>query len=176
MSHPTKDQLRKALEIQEKIEGLQTELEQILQGISSSLPTVPTTEKQRGRPKAADTSTPAKRGPKPGSKRGPRGRRAAKAPTAPGADKPAPRKRSVSPSGPLGPAVVAVLERAGRPLKAREIFNALNEDNYQWTNSNPMPNLSARLYTLPQLEKVGSGLFQLRAAESAIPQQPQQEQ
>jgi len=167
MSHPTKDQLRRAIAIQEKIEDLQKELEEILQGISSSVQG--TAPKKRGRPKATKTAakTPAKRGPKPGAKRGPK-------PGAKRGRKPAKKGgRTNSPSGPLAPAVTKVLQRAGKALKTREILDGLKEDNYQWTNANPMANLSARLYTMAGVERVGSGLFKLSGAESVQPQQEQ---
>lgn len=166
MANLSVEQLRKAIVLQEKIESLQKELEQVLAGITAAAATsaAPAPKKRGRKPKSAaeaPAKVPAKRGRKPGSAKSAE------------SGKPARTKRSSSPSGPLAPAVKGILERATQPMKTRDIFEALAEQNYQWTNSNPMANLSARLYTMPGVQRVGSGLFQLEGKSFATQQAEQ---
>lgn len=85
-------------------------------------------------------------------------------PAAPRGKKAAPKPRGSrkrSPSGPLAPAVVALLKAAGKPLKVAEIYEGLLAANYVFTSGNAKKNLGIRLYTLPPVKSLGGGLFGL---------------
>lgn len=71
------------------------------------------------------------------------------------------KKRPVSPSGPLAPAVAKVLEKAGKPLSVNEIYEALVKDKYVFTTDDPKKNLYARVHALKGVKRVGSGQFAL---------------
>ena len=157
--------LRRALDLQERIEGLQRELSRLL-GKNSSLAgfvseAVSTAGPRRrgrkpGRPakKAAKKASGAKPG-RPAKKAAKRGR---KKRTSPFKGK----KRPSSPSGPLAPAVHKVLKRAGGPMNVDAILQGLKKDKYVWKVSNPKANLAARVYTRSGLKKVGPGMFALK--------------
>ncbi len=105
--------------------------------------------KKRGRPAkksvAAADSTPKKRGPKPGTRSSPlKG-----------------KKRPKSPSGPLGDAVIKVLQRSNDPMSVAEIHDGLNEDGYVFTAKDPRKNLYARIHTLKGVKRVAPGRFAL---------------
>ncbi len=113
---------------------------------------------------SAATGGPAKRGRKPGS--------TAAAPKAAKAAKPDGRKtrgssplkgkkRPASPSGPLAPAVVDLITKSGKPLSVSEIYEGLSASGYVFTAKDPKTNLSARVYKLPGVVKVGTGMFGL---------------
>ena len=141
--------LRRALDLQVKIESLQSELARLL-GKNVSL---------RGSGAVIVREAGASRpGRKPGrpAKAAKRGRR--KKRTSPFKGK----KRPASPSGPLGPAVHKVLKRAGGPMNVDAILQGLKKDKYVWNVSNPKANLSARLYTLKGVKKSGPGMFTLK--------------
>jgi len=156
--------LRRALDLQERIEGLQSELQRLL-GKNSSLAAFvgaaasTAGPRRRGRKPGRPPKKAAKRGRKPGrpakkaAKRGPRGKR-----TSPFKGK----KRPSSPSGPLAPAVHKVLKRAGGPMNVDAILQGLKQDKYVWKVSNPKANLAARVYTMPGLKKTGPGMFALK--------------
>jgi len=156
--------LRRALDLQERIEGLQSELQRLL-GKNSSLAAFvgaaasTAGPRRRGRKPGRPAKNAAKRGRKPGrpakkaAKRGPRGKR-----TSPFKGK----KRPSSPSGPLAPAVHKVLKRAGGPMNVDAILQGLKQDKYVWKVSNPKANLAARVYTMPGLKKTGPGMFALK--------------
>lgn len=81
---------------------------------------------------------------------------------APKAVKPAAKKgrgRVTSPSGPLSTAVVSVLKRVKRPLRAGEITEALLKKNYIFTHPDPKRILSIRIYKLKGVKQTGPGLF-----------------
>lgn len=139
--------LRRALDLQEKIEDLQNELQSLL-GKNSSLAGFVTRS-------AAGSS---RRGRKPGrpAKAAKRGRRKKRTSPFKGG------KRPSSPSGPLAPAVHKVLKRAGGPMNVDAILQGLKKDKYVWNVSNPKANLSARLYTLKGVKKSGPGMFALK--------------
>jgi len=161
--------LRRALELQERIEGLQGELSRLLgknvtlQGLVSA---------------SAAAPAPRRRGRKPGRKAGrPAAKKAAKKSRKPGrpAKKTAKRagakkrtspfkgkKRPSSPSGPLAPAVHKVLKRAGSPQNVDQILEGLKQDKYVWKVAEPKKNLAARVYTMPGVKKVGPGKFALK--------------
>ena len=155
--------LRRALDLQERIEGLQRELSRLL-GKNVSLSglvseAVSVSAPRRGR----KPGRPAKKGAKSGRKPG----RPAKKSAKPGRGKKRTspfkgRKRPSSPSGPLAPAVHKVLKRAGGPMNVDAILQGLKQDKYVWKVSNPKANLAARVYTMPGLKKTGPGMFALK--------------
>ena len=129
--------LRKAAEIQERIEHLQTELDGLLQKVEegSSSPavgakTTPTVSRGRGR-KAAVVA-------RPGRGRG---------------------RRSTSPTGPLAPAVVKVLQAGNSPMSVSEILEGLFSNGYKFASPEPKKNLFARIYRLKGVKQVGPGKF-----------------
>jgi hypothetical protein len=140
--------LRRALDLQERIEGLQRELSRLL-GKNVSLAGFVG--------ESASIGGPRRRGRKPGrpAKAAKRGR---KKRTSPFKGK----KRPSSPSGPLAPAVHKVLKRAGGPMNVDAILQGLKQDKYVWKVSNPKANLAARVYTMPGVKKVGPGMFGLK--------------
>ena len=69
------------------------------------------------------------------------------------------KKRNASPSGPLAPAVVKVLAAKGEPMQVRDILEGLKLANYQFTSTEPKKNLAARIYRLKGVRQVGEGLF-----------------
>lgn len=151
--------LRRALDLQERIEGLQSELQRLL-GKKSSLAAFVGA--------ASSTTGPRRRGRKPGrpAKRGRKAGRPAKKVAKRGRKKRTSpfkgRKRPSSPSGPLAPAVHKVLKRAGGPMNVDAILQGLKQDKYVWKVSNPKANLAARVYTMPGLKKTGPGMFALK--------------
>lgn len=145
--------LRRALDLQERIEGLQRELSRLL-GKNSSLSGFVS--------EAVAVTGPRRRGRKPGRKAGRPAKKAAKR----GAKKRTSpfkgKKRPSSPSGPLAPAVHKVLKRAGGPMNVDAILQGLKQDKYVWKVSNPKANLAARVYTMPGVKKTGPGMFALK--------------
>lgn len=69
------------------------------------------------------------------------------------------RKRAESPSGPLAPAVVKVLQSKKQPMNVRDILEGLTAGGYQFSSPEPRKNLAARIYRLPGVKQVSSGLF-----------------
>jgi hypothetical protein len=124
--------LRKAAEIQERIEQLQAELDSLLKNDSGQY--------------SAPESTPvgargqARRGGTGASARG-RGR------------------RSTSPTGPLAPAVVQVLKSRSSPMSVAEILDGLLSNGYKFASPEPKKNLFARIYRLKGVKQVGPGKF-----------------
>jgi hypothetical protein len=124
--------LRKAAEIQERIEQLQTELGSLLQS-----------EGQQNSAPPSQVSTPVVspgRGRKVTPVRG-RGR------------------RSTSPTGPLAPAVVQVLKSKNSPMSVSEILDGLLANGYRFASPEPKKNLFARIYRLKGVKQVGPGKF-----------------
>lgn len=78
-------------------------------------------------------------------------------------------RRRRSASGPLAPAVCEVLKQAGRPLKVKEIFDALQNAKYQLTGSNPKRSLGVRMYKLPGVRSLGDGTFTTVPEETPPP-------
>jgi hypothetical protein len=156
--------LRRALDLQERIEGLQRELSRLLGKNVSLAGLVSETvslsgPRRRGRKPGRKPGRPAKKAAKPGrpaKKVAKRGRR--KKRTSPFKGK----KRPSSPSGPLAPAVHKVLKRAGGPMNVDAILQGLKQDKYVWKVSNPKANLAARVYTMPGVKKTGPGMFALK--------------
>jgi hypothetical protein len=155
--------LRRALDLQERIEGLQRELSRLL-GENVSLSglvseTVSVSGPRRGRKPGRPAKKAAKSGRKPG--------RPAKKSAKPGYRKKRTspfkgKKRPSSPSGPLAPAVHKVMKRAGGPMNVDAVLQGLKQDKYVWKVSNPKANLAARIYTMPGVKKTGPGMFALK--------------
>ena len=147
--------LRRALDLQERIEDLQRELQSLL-GKNSSLAGF-VSRSAAGPRRGRKPGRPAKRGRKPGRplKAAKRGRKKRTSPFKG-------RKRPSSPSGPLAPAVHKVLKRAGGPMNVDAILQGLKQDKYVWKVSNPKANLAARVYTMPGVKKTGPGMFALK--------------
>jgi hypothetical protein len=124
--------LRKAAEIQERIEQLQTELEALLgrenEQNTNSTGNAPVPVQRTGRVR------------KLSSERG-RGR------------------RSTSPSGPLAPAVVQILRTKDSPMSVAEILDGLLSNGYKFASPEPKKNLFARIYRLKGVKQVGPGKF-----------------
>jgi hypothetical protein len=74
--------------------------------------------------------------------------------------------RPSSPSGPLAPAVVKVLQRYGRALKVQEILIGLEHDGYIWTAKNPRQTLYVRIGKLAGVKKVAEGLYIAESLET----------
>ena len=130
--------LRKAAEIQERIERLQEELGSLLQAgaEASSTPVVAVaaarTVASRGRGRKATAVAPS------GKNRG---------------------RRSTSPTGPLAPAVVQVLKSKESPMSVSEILDGLMSNGYKFASPEPKKNLFARIYRLKGVKQVGPGRF-----------------
>lgn len=151
--------LRRALDLQERIEGLQRELSRLLGKNVTLAGLVGGTDGITGpRRRGRKPGRPAKRGRKPGrpAKAAKRGRR--KKRTSPFKGK----RRPSSPSGPLAPAVHKVLKRSGGAMNVDAILQGLKQDKYVWKVSNPKANLAARVYTMPGVKKTGPGMFALK--------------
>ena len=137
--------LRKAAEIQERIERLQEELGRLLPASAgaSSAPVVvaPT-------PRAV-----ARRG----------GGRKAVAAASVGTSR---GRRSTSPTGPLAPAVVQVLRSRELPMNVSEILEGLMSNGYKFASLEPKKNLFARIYRLKGVKQVGPGKFTAEASQS----------
>ena len=130
--------LRKAAEIQERIERLQEELGSLLQAgaEASSTPAVAVaaarTVASRGRGRKATAVAPS------GKNRG---------------------RRSTSSTGPLAPAVVQVLKSKESPMSVSEILDGLMSNGYKFASPEPKKNLFARIYRLKGVKQVGPGRF-----------------
>lgn len=131
--------LRKAADLQERIERLESELEQLLQGETAAKPVTPSL--------APTTPRLTRRGRRGRSTRGAalngRGR----------------GRRSTSPSGPLAPAVVRVLKSRGAPMGVSDILDGLMSNGYKFNSPEPKKNLFARIYRLKGVRQVGPGRF-----------------
>ena len=130
--------LRKAADIQERIERLESELEQLLQGETAAKPVTP-------------SLAPAPRL----TRRGRRGR-STRAAALNGRGR---GRRSTSPSGPLAPAVVRVLKSRGAPMGVSDILDGLMSNGYKFNSPEPKKNLFARIYRLKGVRQVGPGRF-----------------
>ncbi len=129
--------LRKAAEIQERIEQLQYELDSLLETGEESVTPTPEPAAQTQDGGRERSRRPAKQQAEPKS----RGRRPA------------------SPSGPLAPAVVKVLKSKSSPMSVSEILDGLNANGYRFASPEPKKNLFARIYRLKGVKQVGPGKF-----------------
>ncbi len=161
----TTSSLRRALDLQLKIESMQRELSRIL-GSNLSLPAIAgesviaAAPRRRGRKPGRPKGSGRKRGPgrppkKAAAKSAKRGRRPKRVSPLKG------KKRPASPSGPLAAAVVKVMKRASGPLNVDAVLQGLKKDKYVWNVSEPKKNLAARIYKLAGVVKVGPGMFDL---------------
>jgi len=125
--------LRKAAEIQERIEQLQTELGGLLQSEGGEQNSAAVSQ-------ASTAVVTQERGKKVAPVRG-RGR------------------RSTSPTGPLAPAVVQVLKSKNSPMSVSEILDGLLSNGYKFASPEPKKNLFARIYRLKGVKQVGPGKF-----------------
>ena len=136
---PSSSTLRKAADLQERIEQLQQELDALLQQTDEAA------EGAARRPEGQKQPvTP------PAERRG----KAAAAPAASGRG-----RRRGSPSGPLAPAVVQVLKAKGAPMGVAEILEGLRASGYKYPSADPKKNLGARIYRLKGVKQVGPGQF-----------------
>ena len=143
--------LRKAADVQEQIEQLESELQRLLETDNSS-----DAASQAG--SAAGRGQGAKEEEQPGT----RGRRSGRSAVATAQASPNGRsrgRRSSSPSGPLAPAVVKVLKTRSNPMSVAEILEGLNASGYKFTSPEPKKNLFARIYRLKGVRQVGPGRF-----------------
>jgi hypothetical protein len=125
--------LRKAAEIQERIEQLQTELGGLLQSEGGEQNSAPVSQ-------ASTAVVTQGRGKRVAPVRG-RGR------------------RSTSPTGPLAPAVVQVLKSKSSPMSVSEILDGLLSNGYKFASPEPKKNLFARIYRLKGVKQIGPGKF-----------------
>jgi hypothetical protein len=131
--------LRKAAEIQERIERLQEELSSLLQaGAEVSSMVVASSAKARIPASRGRHTKKAARMAPSGNIRG---------------------RRSTSPTGPLAPAVVEVLESKKAPMSVSEILEGLLSNGYKFASPEPKKNLFARIYRLKGVKQVGPGKF-----------------
>ncbi|HXM29329.1 MAG TPA: hypothetical protein VN957_25110 [Chthoniobacterales bacterium] len=128
----TSASLRRAADIQDEIEKLQSELDQMFETGESPAPPSDSVVIRRPRRKVA---------------------RRADASVA------APVRRNASPSGPLAPAVVKVLKAHKRPMSVAEIVEGLEKNGYQFITAQPRKNLAVRIYKLKGVKQVGPGRF-----------------
>lgn len=148
MSIPDSITLRKATKIASKIERLQEKLHALLGDTLELPPATAVITRQL----LEVAKIPRRRGRPPGS-----GRKLSDGTRGP--SKLAGRPRPASPSGPLAPAVVKVLQRYGRAMKVNEILIGLEHDNYIWTAKNPRQTLYVRVGKLAGVSKVDEGLY-----------------
>jgi len=125
--------LRKAAEIQERIEQLQTELGGLLQSEGG--------EQNSAAVSQASTAVVTQE----------RGKKVAPVPGR--------GRRSTSPTGPLAPAVVQVLKSRSSPMSVSEILDGLLGNGYKFASPEPKKNLFARIYRLKGVKQVGPGKF-----------------
>ncbi len=165
--------LRRATKLQQKIEGLRGQLTQLLERAREEMLSAPKEEvipstRRAGRPKMfksngrrhgakAEVAASKTRAGRPG--RGAvravveRGRKGVKRSPLLG------RKRAASPSGPLAPAVVKVLQAKRKPMNVGDILSGLTANGYLFTAAEPKKNLAARIYRLKGVRQVSAGLF-----------------
>jgi len=146
----TSSMLRRALDLQEKIELLQEELALVLGKDASSNAVASVVTSRRSGRKAAVKKSAAQ-----ASEALDKNRRKKRISPLKG------KKRPSSPSGPLAPAVLRVMKRGGKPMNVDAVLQGLKSEKYVWKVSDAKKNLSARIYTLPGVKKVGPGLFAL---------------
>jgi len=129
--------LRKAAELQERIEQLQHELDSLLEtGDESVTP-------------AAESSAQSRDG----------GRERVRRPAKQQSEPKSRGRRSASPGGPLAPAVVKVLKSKNSPMSVSEILDGLTANGYKFASPEPKKNLFARIYRLKGVKQVGPGKF-----------------
>ena len=167
---PISTSLRRAAKIQEKIETLRGQLVGLLDHARAELDSTPAEEiappLRRGRrPKALQRSVGprgtgrAQKASAPSAEKVDKRTKAAREPKAKRRSPLAGHKRAASPSGPLAPAVVKVLEQKNKPMNVRDILDHLLASGYTFNSSEPKKNLAARIYRLRGVKQVSAGLF-----------------
>jgi hypothetical protein len=173
---PISTSLQRAVQLQEKIDALRDQLTGLLDRARSEISAASAAElvmngnsrKGSGRRKARRGRRPVKATAKPSVEPVKRGRQPkkldgrSKAARALKAGKRSPlagHKRSASPSGPLAPAVVQVLDGKRGPMNVRDILAGLLSSGYKFNTPEPKRNLAARIYRLKGVKQVGGGLF-----------------
>lgn len=166
--------LLRATKLQEKIEGLREQLSDLLNKARAEIAADPVEEvslkPRRGRPKmlrigrgkpqaAAKAKAPAVAPKKIDGRT--KAARAAKVNVKGRRSPLAGHKRAASPSGPLSPAVVKVLQSKKYPMNVRDILDGLLANGYRFNSSEPKKNLAARIYRLKGVKQVDAGLFGL---------------
>jgi hypothetical protein len=168
--------LHRAVRLQEKIDALRGQLTALLDRARSEISSASAMElimsgngrKGPGRRKARRGRRLVKATAKPSVEPVKRGRPPkkldgrSKAARALKADKRSPlagHKRAASPSGPLAPAVVQVLDGKRGPMNVRDILAGLLSSGYKFNTPEPKRNLAARIYRLKGVKQVGGGLF-----------------
>ena len=162
--------LHKAAKLQEKIDKLRGQLTGMLDRARSELTSSRTQEihaaLRRGRPKMLKSSVRKTLGRKrlgrPAAMKQVDGRRKTGATLKPLRRSPlAGHKRASSPTGPLAPAVVKVLQSKGKPMNVRDILTDLTSNGYKFNSPEPKKNLAARIYRLSGVKQVAAGMFHL---------------
>lgn len=149
---PDSATLRKAIAIKTELERLDQRLQKILsdahfqgtadsQGLENTLSEISKEARRRGRPSKSNFKNSFRFLAKKGSLKA--------------------KRRAVSPSGPLGPAVLKVLQEHGTSMKVTEIFAALEKAGYQWTAKNPLQTLYIRMPKLTGTKRVAEGTYAL---------------
>lgn len=69
------------------------------------------------------------------------------------------RRRTKSPSGPLGPAVLAVLRDSEKPLRVPHIVEALKGAGHVFTSPDPVRAIGTRIYAIKGVRRAARGLF-----------------
>ena len=165
--------LRRAAKLQAKIEGLRTQLADLLDRARSEVASLKVEEielpsrrpgrpkmfksngrRRAGKPAAVVSQTRTEKGAR-APKKGVAVRRGRKRSPLLGV------KRAASPTGPLSPAVVAVLKTKRKPMNVGDILTGLNANGYQFNSAEPKKNLAARIYRLKGVKQAGPGLFEL---------------
>ncbi len=162
--------LRRAARLQEKIEELRGQLAGLLDKARAELNSmtteeIPTSPRRVGRSqtlkltKNAKPVRPGRDGRAPvGGKVDGRSKAAREVKAKPRSPL-AGHKRASSPSGPLAPAVVKVLEQKNKPMNVRDILDQLLASGYTFNTPEPKKNLAARIYRLKGVRQVSPGLF-----------------
>ena len=158
--------LRRAAILQEKIDGLREQLAGLLDKARAELASSPseviaTPLRRGGRSKALKRAGSSKfetarapwEGKVDGRTKAARGLKAKRRSPLAG------HKRASSPSGPLAPAVVKILEQKNKPMNVRDILDQLISSGYTFNTPEPKKNLAARIYRLKGVKQVSAGLF-----------------
>lgn len=140
--------LKRLAQIHAEVAALKAEFNSILDrlrsGVDAAIATTSVAPARRGRKRRARAAVVVAKAPRDG-----RGRRSPLKG----------KKRPASPSGPLAPAVVAVLKSAGKAQSVNAVLDGLKKAKYVFTSKDPKKNLAARIYKLSGVKQVGPGLF-----------------
>ena len=159
--------LLRAVKLQERIEELRDQLTTLLDQARAEIASTPVEEiavsPQRGRPKMLKIARGKRVAPPQiaAAKKIDGRTKAARAGKRAGRSPLAGQKRASSPSGPLSPAVVKVLQVKKQPMNVRDILSGLLANGYKFNSAEPKKNLAARIYRLKGVKQVSSGLFGL---------------